>query len=284
MSEFFSKLINSPLAEQIFRWGVRGLIALLILYVGFKLAKHLAKLAAQALGRAGVDPTAANFLRRVIYSILLAALIVGVLELLRVPITPLVGVLGAAGLAIGLALKDSLSNIASGVMLVTLRPFKVGDIVTIADATGKVELVSIFQTILRGADNQTFVIPNNLITSSPIINLTPDIKRRIEIVIGIGYNDDIDKARSTAMSIMTADERVLDDPKADVVVYNLGDNAVQLGIRCHTRNDDWFAVKAALQENIKKAFDEAGISIPYPQRTVHVHHHSNDKKNSADMM
>ena len=181
--------------------------------------------------------------------------------------------LGAAGLAIGLAMKDSLSNVASGVMLVTLKPFRVGDIVDIGGKSGKVETVSIFQTRLRGADNQTIVLPNSLITTAPIINLTPDTMRRIELIVGIGYNDSIDEAREAVLAIMHADKRILAEPAPDVVVYELADTAVRLGIRCHVSNADHFATKCDLNERIKAAFDETGISIPCPQRDVRMYHH-----------
>jgi small conductance mechanosensitive channel len=139
---------------------------------------------------------------------------------------------------------------------------------------GKVESVSIFQTCLRGADNQVIVLPNSLVTTDSIINLTPDVKRRIALVIGIGYDDDIDKARAVAMEVMHSDERVLPEPPADVLVYELGDNSVNLGIRCHVANADYFTTKCELTERIKKAFDREGISIPYPQRDVHMFHHA----------
>ena len=138
------------------------------------------------------------------------------------------------------------------------------------------ESVSIVQTRLRGADNQTIVLPNSLITSDSIINLTPDVMRRIELVVGIGYNDDIDTARAVALDIMRADPRVLAEPEPDVLVYALADNSVNLGIRCHVGNADYFGTKCDLTERIKKGFDKAGVSIPYPQRDVHMYHHVAD--------
>jgi small conductance mechanosensitive channel len=158
--------------------------------------------------------------------------------------------------------------VASGVMLVTLKPFRVGDVVQIGGSSGTVEAVSIFQTRLRGADNQTIVLPNTLITTAPIINLTPDTRRRIELVIGIGYEDDIEAARGVILPIMQADPRILEEPAPDVVVYELADVAVRLGVRCHVSNADWFATKCDLNERIKKAFDAAGISIQAAQRDV----------------
>lgn len=257
-------------------WGAKFLGALVLLLIGLRVAKWIAAVAERGLTRAEVEPIAVQFLRKVAYIALLVVLLLAVLQVVGVPMTSMIAVLGAAGLAVGLALKDSLSNIASGVMLVSLKPFRVGDIVTIAGETGKVESVSIFQTRLRGADNQTIVLPNSLITSDSIINLTPDVMRRINLVIGIGYGSDIDAARGIALEIMKADDRVLAEPPPDVLVYELADNSVNLGIRCHTANDDWFVAKCELTERIKKAFDKGGIAIPFPQRDVHMYHHVAD--------
>lgn len=252
-------------------WGLRLLAGLALLYIGAKLSRRISRASELALHRAGVDITAATFLRKLVYVGLMVVVILAVLQIFNVPISSAFAVLGAAGLAIGLALKDSLSNVASGVGLVTLKPFRVGDVVTIADMSGKVESVSIFQTVLRGADNQTITLPNNLITSSPIVNLTPGNMRRIELVIGIDYSDSIETARSAALAVMTADARVLQEPAPDVLVYALGSSGVDLGIRCHVANDDFFVTKCELLERIKAAFDEAGISIPFPQQDMHLY-------------
>ncbi|GAA4865896.1 mechanosensitive ion channel family protein [Luteimonas vadosa] len=255
-------------------YGLKFLGGLLIFLIGLRIAKWIAGLAEKSLARAEVEPTAVMFLRKVAYVILLVVLVLAVLQVFGVPMTSMIAVLGAAGLAIGLALKDSLSNIASGVMLVSLKPFKVGDVVNIAGETGKVESVSIFQTKIRHPDNKLIILPNSLITTDSIINLTPDTMRRIELVIGIGYEDDIDLARETLMEVVSADPRVLADPPADVLVYALGDSSVNLGLRCHVANADYFNAKCDLTENSKKALDRKGVSIPYPQRDVHLHHHA----------
>ena len=271
--QWFETLGPEDWAQLALSWGFKLISAIVLIWVGIRAAKFVGKMFYRAMQKASVEPTVAQFMSRVVYFVLLILITVVILQLFGVPATSLLALLGAAGLAIGLAMKDSLSNIASGVMLVGLRSFKVGDMVTIADKTGKVVSISIFQTVLRGGNNQTFIIPNNLVTSSPIINLTPDLTRRIELTIGIGYKDDIDLARAQALNIIKNDRRVLNEPPADVLVYSLGDSAVNLGIRCHVLNDDWFLCSAELLENIKKAFDRAGISIPFPQREVHVHHH-----------
>lgn len=250
-------------------WGLRLGAALLALYVGIQVAKWLTRGVSRALTRAHVEPTALQFLSRVTYVLILMVFVLAILQIfLKVSPASLVAVLGAAGLAVGLAMKDSLSNVASGVMLVTLKPFRVGDVVQIGGSSGKVEAVSIFQTRLRGSDNQTIVLPNNLITTAPIINLTPDTMRRIELIIGIGYTDDIDIAREAIMAIMRADQRILAEPEPDVVVYELADTAVRLGVRCHVGNADHFATKCDLNERIKRAFDQAGISIQGALRDV----------------
>lgn len=255
-------------------FGMRVVGALVILFAGMKIVGWIADALGRALARAHIEQTAALFLARVAQTAMQIVLLLAAVQLLGVPMTSMLAVLGAAGLAIGLALKDSLSNIASGVMLVALRPFRVGDIVTIGGVSGKVELINMFQTRLRGADNQTVTLPNALITADSIVNLTPDAMRRIELVIGIGYDDDIDQARAIVLEILRADPRVLGEPAPDVLVYALAESSVDLGIRCHVANADWFATKCELTERIKKAFDGAGVTIPYPQRDTHVYTHA----------
>ncbi|MBB1087674.1 mechanosensitive ion channel [Lysobacter sp. SG-8] len=271
--DWWNEIESMNLGELLATWGLKVLGALVVFIIGMRIVKWIANLAERGLTRAQVEPTAVMFLRKVAYVALLVLLALTALSILGVPMTSAFALLGAAGLAVGLALKDSLSNIASGVMLVTLKPFKVGDVVTINGETGKVESISIFQTRLRGPDNQTIVLPNALITNDSIINLTPDVMRRIELVIGIAYDADIDAARKIALDIMTGDPRVLDEPAPDVLVYELADSSVNLGVRCHVGNADYFVAKCEITEWIKKGFDQAGIGIPFPQRDVHMYHH-----------
>jgi small conductance mechanosensitive channel len=280
--DLLQDLQQLPFKGALLAWGTKLLVALLIFVIGRRIAIRVTQVIQRGLVRADVETTSALFLQKVAYVILLVVLVLAALQVIGIPMTSMIAVLGAAGLAIGLALKDSLSNIASGVMLVTLKPFRAGDVVTIAGETGKVEQVSIFQTRLRGGDNQTIVLPNSLVTADSIINLTPDTMRRIELVVGIGYHDDIQAARAAALGVMHGDPRVLARPAPDVLVYGLADNSVQLGIRCHVGNDDYFVTKCELTERIKQAFDGAGISIPFPQRDVHMFHHvAADAANSA---
>lgn len=262
--------------------GLRLVAAVVVFYLGNGLAKWTAGLGSRALSRANVEATAAQFLARLIYLVLVIVLVLAVLQaFFGVQPASMFAILGAAGLAIGLAMKDSLSNVASGVMLVILKPFRVGDIVDVAGQSGVVEAISIFQTLLRGPDNQTIFLPNSLITTAPIINRSPDTVRRIELVIGIGYGDDIDLARRVALGVIKADARVLPEPIPDVMVYELADNAIKLGIRCHVHNEDWFAVKSHLLEGIKKAFDANGITIPFPQQDMHLYVHDPDGRRAS---
>ncbi|MGY1424708.1 mechanosensitive ion channel family protein [Lysobacter sp. A289] len=258
-------------AEALVGIGIRLGLALLLFLAGRYLIAWITAATTRGMNRTQMDPTAAMFLSKLASVLMTVVLALASLQVIGVPMTSMIAVLGAAGLAIGLALKDSLSNIASGVMLVTLRPFRVGHVVNINNESGTVEAVSIFQTRLRGADNQTIILPNSLITSESIINFTPDNMRRVELVISIGYTADIDVARDIALRLMHADQRVFADPEPSVLVYALGENSVDLGVRCHTNNADNFATKCELLELIKKAFDKAGVSPPFPQREVNIY-------------
>lgn len=259
---------ENPWYQLATNFGLRVLGALLLLFVGLRVARMVGNWIARKLARSELDATTSMFLGRIILVAAQVVVLLAVVQTLGVPMTSLLAVLGAAGLAIGLAMKDSLSNIASGVLLVTLKPFRVNDLVTINGITGRVESISIFQTRLRGADNQLITLPNSLITTDSIINLTPGSMRRIELVVGIGYGDDIDQARAIALELMQADPRVLHEPTPEVHVCLLGANSVDLSIICHVGNDDYGALRFALIEGIKKAFDRAGISFPLPRREV----------------
>lgn len=254
--------------EALIGIGIRVGLALLLFLAGRTLIAWVLTLVERGLQASHVDRTAVMFLRKVASVLMMMLLVLAALQVIGVPMTSMIAVLGAAGLAIGLALKDSLSNIASGVMLVTLRPFKVGDFVTIHGELGTVEAVSIFQTRVRGADNQVIVLPNSLITRDSIINHTPEDMRRIGLSLPIGYTADIDAARRIAVELMQADERVLTDPAPSVLVYALGENHIDLGVRCYTNNANNFVTKCELLEQLKKAYDKAGISPGFQQREV----------------
>ncbi len=264
------ELINT----YIIPWGIRLVLALAIFVIGRWLAKTLVRIARRLMGKAGLDAMLVSFLGHILYTVLLLVVIIAALDQLGVQTTSLIAVFGAAGLAIGLALKDSLSNFSSGVMLIIFRPFKVGDAIEAAGITGVVEEVRIFNTILRTGDNREIIVPNSHIYAGPITNLSARPTRRIDLVFGIGYEDDIRKAKQLIEAAFAADERILKDPSPSVSLAELADSSVNINARPWVNSGDYWAVRADLMERIKLSFDENGISIPYPQRDVHVHNAS----------
>ncbi len=263
---------HALLSEWLWRFGV----ALAVAAIGFWLSKLLSRAVDRVLLRFGVEQTLRDFLRGLVHAIGVVVVAVAALDALGVPTTSLLAVLGAAGLAIGLALKDSLSNIASGVMLIVLRPFRAGDAVLVAGTEGIVEQVRIFQTVLRTPQNHDVILPNSQITSAPIINYTARSQRRIDLTVGVGYGDDIGTARSVLLGLATGHAQVLDEPAADVLVSNLGESSVDLTLRAWVGTPDYITARSDLIEAIHRDFTRAGVSIPYPQRDLHVYHHDAD--------
>jgi small conductance mechanosensitive channel len=257
-------------------WLLRFGLALLIAGFGMWLARLLSRALDRVMARFAVEQILRDFLRNLAYAIGLIVVFVAALDALGVPTTSLLAVLGAAGLAIGLALKDSLSNIASGVMLIVLRPFRAGDAVVIAGQEGIVEQVRIFQTLLRTYQNHDVILPNSQITTAPIINYTARAQRRIDLPVGIGYDDDLAEARKVLLGLAAGNARVLKDPAADVLVTRLGESSIDLVLRAWCATPFYPEVRSELIEAIARGFSSAGISIPYPQRDLHVYHHDAD--------
>lgn len=251
-------------------WGLRIASALAVLLLGLWIARRLVRLIDRALARMGYDPILSSFLHNLAYSTLLVVVLVAALDQLGVPTTSLLALIGAAGLAIGLALKDSLANIASGVMLIALRPFRAGDYVNIAGIDGTVEQVRVFQTVLRTIENHEVVLPNSQITSVPIINFTARPQRRIDIPLGISYDADVRDARTVLLAIAQAHPKVVAEPASDVIVTGLGDNAVNLILRAWVETPDFALTRSDLFEAAHRELGLAGIGIPYPQRELHV--------------
>jgi len=249
--------------------GVVG--ALVILVAGRWLAMWLASLGRKAMSKGGVEDTLSRFLGKLIYYGLLTAVIIAAADQMGIKTTSFLAILGAAGLAIGLALKDSLSNFASGVMLILFRPFVVGDFVSAGGVSGTVQQIDIFSTIILTPDNQKIIVPNGGITSGVITNVNSEPTRRIDLVVGIGYDDDIRKAKSTLEEIVRADERILVDPAATIAVSELADSSVNLVVRPWVQTADYWKVRLELIEKIKLTFDEKGITFPYPQQDVHMY-------------
>lgn len=247
-------------------------LALLIFVVGRWLARGVAALVGRVLTRSKLDVILINFVLSILNGVLLLVVAIAALTRLGVNTTSLVALIGAAGLAIGLSLQDSLKNFAAGVMLVVFRPFKAGDFVEAAGTSGVVERISIFSSTFHTVDNREIIIPNGAIYADVIINYSARSTRRIDLLIGIGYEDDIRKAKSVVEAVLHADARVLTDPAPLIAVAELGASSVDLHIRPWVKSADYFATSCDLKEAIKLAFDENGISIPYPQSDMHVHH------------
>lgn len=255
--------------EHVVPMGLNILIALLIFIVGRMIVKAISKMVGKILSRTKLDNILVEFVQSLLNALLLLFVIVAALDRLGVNTTSLIAVLGAAGLAVGLALQGSLQNFAAGFLLLVLRPFKSGDFIEAAGTMGVVEKISIFSTIMRTPDNKEVIVPNGAIYSGNIINYSARSTRRVDMVFGIGYGDDIKKARDIIAEIIKADERVLPEPETVIAVSELGSSSVNFVVRPWVKTEDFWPVKFDLTEKIKLAFDENGISIPFPQMDVH---------------
>ncbi|QDU80567.1 Small-conductance mechanosensitive channel [Polystyrenella longa] len=245
--------------------------ALLIFVVGRWIAKILVHLSTNVMTRSKVDQTLARFLTNILYIALLAMIILASLEQLGINTMSFTAVLATAGLAVGLALKDSLSNFASGVMLIIFKPFSVGQFVEAGGTDGVVEEIHIFHTKLRSGDNKAITVPNSSITDGVIINYSSKPTRRIDMVVGCGYDDDLRAVRNFLEEVIASDSRILPDPAPVIAVNELADSCINFVVRPWVMNADYWVVKWELNEKIKNGFDQRGFSIPYPQRDVHIH-------------
>ena len=244
--------------------------AILIFIVGKWLSRRIANILAKILAKNNVDQTLVNFLANLTYYTLLVLVIVAAAGRLGINTTSFLTIIGAAGLAVGLALKDSLSNFAAGVMLVLFRPFAIGDVVSVAGITAKVENINIFNTHFCSPDNQLIIVPNNKIISDIITNINAKNTRRIDLVVGISYSDDMARTREILAGLAKDDSRVLTDPAPTIAVAELADSSVNLVFRPWVKTADYWDVRFDLTEKIKNALDAAGISIPFPQQDVHL--------------
>jgi small conductance mechanosensitive channel len=259
------------MSESIMPIIINAVIAIAILIIGLWLAKRIKNIALSIMEKRGLDPLLANFSASIAHILIVVFIIIASLGQLGIQTTSLIAVLGAAGLAVGLALQGSLSNFASGVIIIALRPFKVGDFVEAGGVSGVVEGIQIFSTSMKTGDNKAIIVPNSAITNGTITNYSAKDTRRVDLVFSIGYNDDIAKAKSILKKLVDDDDRVLKDPATVIAVSELADNSVNIIVRPWTNSADYWAVYWDLTEKIKLTFDKKGISIPYPQRDVHLH-------------
>ncbi|WP_455219923.1 mechanosensitive ion channel family protein [Kaarinaea lacus] len=252
-------------------WAINIISALVVFIIGRWIAKLLVKAMSKVMQRARVDETLISFLGNVLYVALLIVVIIAALDRLGVNTTSVLAVFATAGLAVGLALKDSLSNFAAGVMLIVFKPFKVGDFVEAGGTAGTVEEIRIFNTVMRTPDNREITVPNGQIYSGTIVNVTARDTRRIDLLFGIGYEDDFKKARELVWEVINNDERILKDPVPVVMFMELADSSVNFAVRPWVKTSDYWTVRADMLENVKLAFDNNNISIPFPQRDVHLY-------------
>jgi small conductance mechanosensitive channel len=262
--------VVGQLTSFVTQWGIKVVGAVAVLVIGRIVAGMIRRGVRRGLEQARVDATLVPFLSGLVYYAALAVVVIAVLNLFGVETTSLVAILGATGLAIGLALQGTLSNFSSGVMLLVFRPFKVGDRVEVAGTTGTVVKVEVFNTLLKTADNVRIIVPNSQIYGTTIKNYNAYDTRRIDMVMGISYDDDIGVAVETIHSILGADGRVLKDPAPVVAVNELADSSVNLIVRPWCQASDYGALKWDLTRQMKEGLEKAGCSIPYPQQDVHV--------------
>ncbi len=263
--------ITNWISENGTDWAIKIAVAIAIFIIGKIIARILANLVKRALERGGTDAMLVGFLGNITYGVLLVAVVLAAVDTLGVNVTSLMAILGAAGLAVGLALKDSLGNFAAGVMIIIFRPFKIGDYVDAGGAAGTIDEIGLFATLMHTPDNKRIIVPNGAIISGNITNVSAMPTRRVDLVFGIGYDDNIGQARDIIMGLLTSDERVLQDPAPAVTVGELGDSSVNLNVRPWVNAEDYWGLYFDLLENVKIKFDEAGISIPYPQQDGYMH-------------
>ncbi len=245
-------------------------LALLLLFAGLWVIKRLINLLAKTLKKRETEPTLRTFLTDLIGVMLKAILFISVIELLGVKTTSFVAILGAAGLAVGLALQGSLGNFAGGVLILLFKPFKVGDLINASGNLGHVTAINIFVTTILSPENKTVIMPNGPLAGGTITNLSTNGNLRVDLVIGISYGSDIKKAREVLLGVMERHPQVLQDPAPSVNVLELADSAVNLAVRPYSTVADYWDVYFQVQEQAKEALDAAGIQIPFPQRVVHV--------------
>jgi small conductance mechanosensitive channel len=252
-------------------FGLKILTAALILVAGRWVARIIRNATEKVMSRSNVDTTLIPFVGNLVYFALITFVILAALAHLGVQTTSFIAVIGAAGLAVGLALQGSLANFAAGVLMLIFRPFKVDDFIEGAGVSGVVEEINIFTTHLRTLDNKTVIIPNAKITGDNITNYTRKEKRRVDLVVGVSYKDDIGNVKRVISDVLGGDARVLKDPAPTVAVLELGESSVNFAVRPWVSTADYWNVYFDTTENLKKRFDAEGIHIPFPQRDVHIH-------------
>ncbi|GAA6131905.1 mechanosensitive ion channel family protein [Halopseudomonas sabulinigri] len=272
MEEMMEKLkgLEEAWLPLVIEYGSQFLLALLTLAVGWWVIGRLISALHKVMQKRNVEPTLHGFVCSLAGIALKVLLLVSVAGMVGIETTSFIAVLGAAGLAVGLALQGSLANFAGGALILFLRPFRAGEYIEAQGVAGTVDSIQIFNTILKTPDNKTVIVPNGSLSNGNIINYSRQATRRVDVNIGIDYGDDVKQARSILLGLAAADSRVLKDPEAVVWLVSLGDNSVNLSLRMWAKTEDFWGVFWDIQEQAKEAFDAQGITIPFPQRTLHM--------------
>lgn len=256
------------------RYAPRLLFVVLTLVLGLWVIRIIIRIFGRAMERGKLDASLEKFLGSLVAIFLKLLLFISVVSMLGVETTSFIAVIGAAGLAVGLALQGSLANFAGGVLILLFKPYKVGDFVEAQSVMGTVNAIQVFNTVLKTPDNKTVIVPNGAISNGIITNFSTEPTRRVDMVFGIGYSDDIGKAKDVLKRLIASDDRLLKEPAPVVVLSELGDSAVNLTVRAWCNAGDYWGIYFDMQEKVKHAFDENGINIPFPQRDVHIFNQS----------
>jgi small conductance mechanosensitive channel len=253
------------------QYGLRVLLAIVVLLIGLRIIKSISRGTGRTMEKRNVDASLRPFLTSLIDVILKVVLVISVISMIGVETTSFIAVLGAAGLAVGLALSGTLQNFAGGVLILILKPFKVGDFIEAQGFMGTVNAIQIFATILKTPDNRTVIVPNGPLSTGSVTNFSTEPRRRVDMEFGIGYTDDIDKAKEVLNRLCKEDERILQDPAPQIVLGTLGDSSVDFKVRAWCEAGNYWGIYFDFHEKVKKTFDKEGIGIPFPQMDVHVH-------------
>lgn len=252
-------------------YGPKLVAAIVVLIIGLWVIKGVTRGVRTAMDTKNIDPSLKPFVVSIVNVLLKVMLVISVLGMLGIQMTSFIAVLGAAGLAIGLALSGTLQNFAGGVMILLLKPFKVGDFIDTQDYLGKVSAIKVFNTVLLTPDNKTIIIPNGELSNKAITNFSTQEQRRVDWTIGVGYGDDVDKARQVIQKLIEQESRILKDPAVLIAVSELADSSVNFAVRAWVMSGDYWPVYYEMNENVYKTFAKEGLNIPFPQMDVHLH-------------
>ncbi len=267
---FDTDQMSDWLLDFLLNYGPKLLGALLVLFLGFWIIKRITRLSDKMMKKSAVDDSLRPFLRSLISASLKVLLVISVMSMVGIAMTSFIAILGAAGLAVGLALSGTLQNFAGGVLILLLKPFRVNDLVEIDGHLGVVDEIQIFATVLKTVDNKVILLPNGPVSTGSVVNYTRESQRRVDLTIGIAYGDDYDRAKKVLEEIIAPDERILKDPKPLIALASLGDSSVNITLRVWVKTADYWDVYFSLNEEVYKVFPKKNLNIPFPQMDVHL--------------